>query len=92
MSKTRKKKRAKKKVAIWMTTPEGQAWLAEKIRTKDEVKAKERDRQDIAEMKQLGLHVECSKCLHGIGHHCDLNLPDGCTDYFEVHTLRRIKP
>ena len=35
--------------------------------------------------------VECKNCLHGIGHHCLENTPGGCYDYFEVHTLRRIR-
>jgi len=35
--------------------------------------------------------VECKNCLHGIGRHCLENTPGGCYDYFEVHTLRRIR-
>ena len=59
-------------------------WLEAKITEKDKQKKIRRRNFDIAAMKQAGLHYDCSKCLHGIGHHCEEDLPDGCMDYLEV--------
>jgi len=83
-----KYRRGKPETKKWLQTPEGQVWLENKITDKDAAKSARRDQIDIAAMKDAGLKVECVKCLHQTGHHCDLHLPDGCLDFLEVHTLR----
>ena len=79
-----RKKQTSSRVKAWLKTPEGLVWLEAKITEKDKQKKIRRRNFDIAAMKQAGLHYDCSKCLHGIGHHCEEDLPDGCMDYLEV--------
>lgn len=79
---------SKSEIRAWLKTDEGQAWLKKKIDEKCAGKSEIRKRRDMARMKRMGLHVDCTKCLHKIGHHCSWDLPDGCLDYFEVGTGR----
>ncbi|MFH0809856.1 MAG: hypothetical protein V2A77_05240 [Pseudomonadota bacterium] len=91
MKKSKFRKRSKAEIRVWLQTEEAQAWLQRKIDEKNEGKAERRKRQDMAEMKRRGLHVECTKCLHGTGGHCLLILPDGCLDYLEVGTCKELR-
>jgi hypothetical protein len=85
-SRRRKPTRSKAEVRAWLKTTEGKAWLERKIKEKNDEKARQRDLADMAEMKKRGLHFDCAECLHGIGRHCLLNLPDGCMDFYPRRT------
>lgn len=79
-----KTKRSKSEIRVWLKTEEGKAWLAGKIHEKDAEKSVQRKAQALKEVARLGLHHDCSKCLHEIGHHCSWHLPNGCQDFLEV--------
>lgn len=81
-------KKSKAEIRVWLKTPEGKDWLERKIQEKCARKNARKTREDIAAIRRVGLRLECSKCLHAIGHHCQLDLPNGCLDYLEVSTLR----
>jgi hypothetical protein len=66
----------------WINTPEGQKWLAQKIKAKDERKSAQRKRAAIREMKDSGEHYDCADCIHGRTHSCDWNLPNGCLEFY----------
>jgi hypothetical protein len=90
MKRYRRQRKSKSEVKKWLATNDGQKWLHETICKNKEAKAEYRNRIDTAAMESAGVIVDCNKCLHKIGGHCDLNLPRGCFDYLEVGTLKRV--
>jgi hypothetical protein len=76
--------RSKEETKLWLKTEQGQQWLEKRIEQNCVGKSACRKLKTIKKMQQLGLHYDCSKCLHEIGHHCSWHLPDGCPDFLMV--------
>lgn len=85
------KKNTKEETKKWLKTSEGKRWLSDVIDRKHKDNEFKNMVKCVETMDRLGISVDCKKCLHGIGHHCDLDLKNGCPDYLEVHTLKTIK-
>ncbi len=76
----KKSKEKRKRIRKWLKTPEGQLWLKNAIKHKQQYKAEQRRKKSLAIMAD---YHSCKDCFHRLSKSCKDDMPNGCIEWYD---------